>query len=444
MTDLAWTMEAIAQAVGGTVEGGSGAVIAGVTTDSRSVASGDLFVPVVGEHFDGHDFIEAAFAAGAAATIAEPGRTEAVPRIEVTDTAEALVDLAALRRSELDIPVIAITGSTGKTSTKDLLKAGIRGSWASPRSYNNEVGVPLTVLATPAEARALIVEVGSRGVGHIQWLARCVRPDVSIVTNLGVVHLETFGSEDGLADAKYELIDLLDAEGVAVIPADESRLMRDPDVHTVTFGQTSDADVQYVVEASNGSPYPTVALTADGVTRRVTLSMAGAHQAANAAAAFTAARAIHRDLDEFVAQMGEATGSDWRMDVHAGRYTVINDAYNANPQSVEAALRTLAAMDGRSIAVLGPMAELGAVCEREHRRMGALAVELGISELIVVGADHGYALGAGDLARNVTDSEQAADTLAQTVRDDDVVLVKASRSAALEQLAIRLIKEAST
>jgi UDP-N-acetylmuramoyl-tripeptide--D-alanyl-D-alanine ligase len=443
VTNIRWTLAAVADAVGGSVFGDPATEVTGVSTDSRSVVAHDLFVPVVGERFDGHDFIDVALEAGAAATLSVPGGTDRTPRIEVRDVAEALVACAALRRTELDMPVVAITGSTGKTSTKDLLHAGIPGSWASPKSYNNEVGVPLTVLATPSDATALIVEVGSRGVGHIQWLARCVRPDVAIVTNLGVVHLETFGSEEGLADAKYELIELLTDKGVAVIPSDEPRLVRDRDVATVRFGTAPDVDVQFNVVASDASAYPTIAITADGVTRTTTLSMAGNHQAANAAAAFGAARAIGTDLDEFMEHMGNATGSAWRMDIRPGRFTVVNDAYNANPQSVAAALRTVSEMGGRTIVVLGPMAELGSVCEREHRRMGELAVELGIDDLIVVGVDHGYALGARGLARNVTDSEMALDTLSRTVRDGDVVLVKASRSSALEQLAIRLIKEAS-
>jgi UDP-N-acetylmuramoyl-tripeptide--D-alanyl-D-alanine ligase len=172
--------------------------------------------------------------------------------------------------------------------------------------------------------------------------------------------------------------------------------------------------------------------------------MAGAHQAANAAAALGAAVAAGFDAGTTVANMAAATGSDWRMDVHPGRFTVVNDAYNANPQSVDAALRAVARMEGRSVAVLGPMAELGSVCEREHRRMGELAQALGFDELLVVGVDHGYALGAPGLVRNATDSEDAADTLYRTLRPGDVVLVKASRSAGLEQLAIALIKDASS
>ncbi len=443
MSNFTWTVDSAAQAIGGTVIGDGSVLVTGVTTDSRSVTRGDLFVPVVGERFDGHDFIVPALASGASATVSEPGRSDATPRIEVSDVAEALVDLAAKRRRELSIPVVAITGSTGKTSTKDLLAAGIVDAWASPRSYNNEVGVPLTVLGTPPNASVLIIEVGSRGAGHIQWLARCINPDVSIVTNLGVVHLETFGSKDGLADAKYELVELLTDDGVAVVPADEPRLRRDDGVQTITFGSAPDADVMVAVVESDAMGRPKVAVDVAGQHVVATLSMSGRHQAENAAAAVGAAVALGLNIESFVESMAKAAGSPWRMDVHPGRFTVVNDAYNANPRSVAAALRTVAGMEGRSVAVLGPMAELGSACESEHSKMGALAAELGFSQVIVVGVDHGYALGAPELISNATDVSDAVDTLADTLQPGDVVLVKASRSAGLEQLALKLIKDAA-
>jgi len=443
MNGIDWDLATIATALGGTVHGLRETYVSGVSTDTRSLVAGDLYVPVKGERFDGHDFVPKAFAAGASATVCETGRSDRTPRIEVSDVAEALVDLAALRRSELTMPVVALTGSTGKTSTKDLLHAAIPGSWASPKSYNNEVGVPLTILGTPSDATALIVEVGSRGTGHIQWLARCVAPDVAIVTNLGVVHLETFGSEQGLADAKYELIEMLGTDGIAIVPADEPRLVRSDELRSIRFGRRDGADVVVDVIDLDPSGRPKVAIAAGEESFVVRLSMAGEHQADNAAAAVGVAVALDLDLALFIENMAVATGSAWRMDVHPGVFTVVNDAYNANPQSVAAALRTVAQMSGRKIAVLGPMAELGPVCEREHREMGSLAAQLGFDELLVVGADHGYALGAPGLARNAVDSDDAAHTLSQTVLPGDVVLVKASRSAGLEQLAIHLVKEAS-
>lgn len=439
--DLGWSLSEVAEAVGGRLVGEDRRV-GFVTTDSREGCDGALFVALEGERFDGHDFATATIEAGAAGVVVRNGWSAAEPRIEVEDTLNALLDLGVKRRGELSMPVIAITGSTGKTSTKDLLAAGIDGSWASPRSYNNEIGVPITVLATPSDASVLILEVGSRGPGHIRSLARAVRPDVSIITNLGVVHLETFGTEAGLADAKYELVEMLGPDGTAVLPADEARLLREGIPHLVTFGESEgDVSVSSITLSDEGRP--SFELANGGAIHAVSLSVAGSHQALNAAAAAGAASALGLDLGEFTRRIGSTTGSDWRMDVHVGEMTVVNDAYNANPQSVEAALRTVAAMPGnRHIAVLGTMSELGSVCEIEHRRMGEVAREVGIDHLIVVGPDHGYAMGAGGLVANAAGLQEAADTLHRISEPGDVVLIKASRSAGLERLALDLVQEA--
>jgi UDP-N-acetylmuramoyl-tripeptide--D-alanyl-D-alanine ligase len=443
---LGWTAMSIADQLGGALIESASAPVAAMTVsrvsiDSRELEAGDLFVAIRGEQFDGHTFAGDALAAGATVVVVEKGRSDVVPRIEVVNTSTALRDLASRRRSELTMPVVAITGSTGKTTTKDLIHAGIEGSWASPRSYNNEVGVPLTVLGTPQEATALVLEVGSRGKGHIRWLGDVIRPDVSVVTNLGVVHLATFGSTSGLADAKYEIVELLGSDGVAVLPVDESRLHRSDDVARVTFGSSSAADVWHRDLTMDEDGRPSFTIETGSASFPVSLSVAGAHQAANAAAATAAALALGLEPEPFIRRMEAATGSDWRMEVHRGRVTVVNDAYNANPQSMASALTTVAGMGGRSIAVIGVMAELGSVCQTEHRRMGQLAEELGFSTVIVVGEDHGYAVGAPGLVVQTAGFEDAMRTLDDTVQPGDVVLVKASRSAGLEQLAAKLIKE---
>lgn len=441
---LGWDLPDIAAAVGGRLIG-TPTVIERVSTDSREQLDGALFVAIRGQIFDGHDYARAALEGGASAALAEANAGLSVePRIEVTDTGDALLALAAKRRAELTMPVVAITGSTGKTSTKDLISAGIEGCWASPRSFNNEIGVPLTVLSTPDDATALVLEVGSRGGGHITWLTDAIAPDIAVVTNLGVVHLETFGSEAGLADAKYELIHMLDAEGTAVVPSDEPRLLRDHAADRITFGSEA-GDVRYGHVELDARGRPSFVIYIAGRAIPIELEIVGAHQAPNAAAAMGVALALGLDLDDFANRLGRTTGSAWRMDVHTGRFTVVNDAYNANPQSVEAALRTVVAMGGRrAIAVLGPMAELGSVCEREHCRIGELARDLGVDELVVVGADHGYVLGADGLVRNAADLEDAADILHAIAEPGDVVLVKASRSAGLERLAIALAEDAAT
>jgi UDP-N-acetylmuramoyl-tripeptide--D-alanyl-D-alanine ligase len=441
---LGWSLIDIAEAVSGTLVGESSALIDTVATDSREAVDGALFVALTGETFDGHSFAVEALESGAVAAVVErDAGITATPRIEVESTGDALARLAVKRRDELSIPVVAITGSTGKTSTKDLLSAGLDGSWVSPRSFNNEIGVPLTVLSTPSDASVLVVEVGSRGRGHIEWLAPMIRPDISVVTNLGVVHLETFGSLSGLADAKYELVEALSDDGVAILPYGEGSLARGGPHCTITFGDTG-ADVEVSDVSIDELGRPSFLIAMDQSEYRVTLSLSGAHHGMNAAAAIAVAHALGEDVEAFISRLGEATGSAWRMETHQGIYTVVNDAYNANPQSVESALRTVAAMPGRHVAVLGVMAELGPVCEQEHVRLGELAQELGFAELVVVGSDHGYAVGFGAEALKVTDIGEAADTLASIVQPGDVVLVKASRSASLERLAHWLIEDAAS
>ena len=438
--DLGWTLQEAAGAAAGTLVGADAPVRA-VTTDSRAAHPGDLFVALTGERFDGHAFTEAAHEAGVAAVMVDAHRGVAGrPRIEVADTSTALRDLAVYRRRQLDLPTVAITGSSGKTSTKDLLASILDGSWASPRSYNNEVGVPLTVLGTPRGATALVLEVGSRGKGHIAWLMPAVRPDVAVVTNLGVVHLETFGTEEGLADAKFELVESLDDTGTAVIPVDEPRLHRPHRGDTLTFGLSrGDVAVHDLTLDQWGRASFTLA-TPTG-TQAARLGIAGAHQALNAAAAVAAGLALGRSLDSLTGGLERAVASPWRMEIHRGAYTVVNDAYNANPDSVEAALRTVIRLPGRPVAVLGHMAELGPVEEAEHLRIGALAAELGFAEVIVVGHDPGIARGAGTVATTVDDPAEAPAAVKRRLRPGDTVLVKASRAVGLERLAQDLIEE---
>lgn len=431
----------LADSLGLVVHGDGGVVIERVTTDSREARPGDLFVAVAGEAFDGNSFVEAALDAGASAVVTSREDLTGVSRLVVADTLRTLRDLAAIARGELAIPVIAITGSSGKTSTKDLLAGALPNAWVSPRSFNNEIGVPLTVLATPPDADFLVAEVGSRGRGHITYLMPAVLPDVSIITNLGVVHLETFGTTDDLADAKYELVEALEDNGTAILPAGDSRLHRHHPGRTLTFGPEEHADVLVGAVSINELGYPSFELTYREHTATVTLAVAGAHQALNAAAAVAAGIALGVDFGDLIDGIQTATGSQWRMEIHRGRFTVVNDAYNANPDSVEAAMKTVAEMPGRHIAVLGTMAELGPLEQSEHERIGRLAADLGFATVITVGDEPGIAKAAGPIARNVADADAAYDVVSRMVGDNDVVLVKASRAVGLEQLALRLAAE---
>jgi len=437
---LRWTLGDVAETTAGQVVGDPATPVSSVTTDSRSVPEASLFVALRGDHFDGHAFTADAHAAGAGAVLVERPDGSG-PCVVVADTGLALRDLAAARRHEIDVPVVAVTGSTGKTTTKDLLLAALPGAWGSPRSFNNEIGVPLTVLATPAAATHLVLEVGSRGGGHISWLGQAIRPDVAVITNLGVVHLETFGSLEALADAKWELIELLGPRGIAVLPADEEQLQRPGPGRVVRFGRdVGDVTVKDVTLDDVGRP--SFKLVTRLGARAVTMPIAGRHQALNAAAATAAALEVGAGLDAIVAGLEHATASAWRMEVHPGRFTVVNDAYNANPQSVAGALETVAAMPGRHVAVLGEMAELGPVAAEEHARVGRLVRELGFISLVAVGSPYGLAAAAGDIAIEAEDADAAYDAVSATVDQGDVVLVKASRAVGLEHLAARLIEEA--
>jgi UDP-N-acetylmuramoyl-tripeptide--D-alanyl-D-alanine ligase len=438
---LDWTLATVAASTGGVVDGDPSMRIHSVSTDSRSIVPGALFVAFRGEHHDGHDFAATAMAAGAVAGVVGRGAgLDILPRVEVDDTGEALIDLAAHRRIELTARVAAVTGSTGKTSTKNLLAAALPGSWSSPRSFNNEVGVPITVLTAPSDVESLVVEVGSRGLGHIRRLAPAVMPDVAVITNLGVVHLETFGTRDAIADGKYELVEALGEGGVAVMPDDEPRLARPHPGPTITFGYGAEADVRVTDIELDERGRPRFRLHAGDSSVPVELSMSGVHNALNAAAAAAAALAFGHRLDEVAGRFAGVAGSPWRMEVHEGRITVVNDAYNANPDSVLAAMETVAAMPGPHIAVLGEMAELGHVSDEEHGRVGRAARELGFA-VITVGRDHGLADAAG--GRNVADQDEAVRIVSDEADDGSVVLVKGSRAVGLERLAGRLIEEAT-
>jgi UDP-N-acetylmuramoyl-tripeptide--D-alanyl-D-alanine ligase len=436
---MMWSTERIAEITGGTAVGDG--KVTGISTDTRSLEPGALFVALRGETFDGHDFLSAAMEAGAGAVLVDTS-VPISPRIEVADTLLALRAIAAdYRRALTASRVVGITGSTGKTSCKDLLASALGvGTWASPKSFNNEVGVPLTVLSAPEDSEILVLEVGSRGVGHIRDLIGVVRPDIAVITGIGASHLATLGDVDTVRHAKWELVEGLSPGGIAVLPAEDDTLaewaVRDG-VAVRSFGAGGDVRIEDL--ELDDMARPSFALEAAGERVRLKLSMAGAHQARNAAAAAAAGLSLGRALPDLAAGLELAEGSRWRMEVVPGAYTVVNDAYNANPDSMAAALRSVAAMPGRHLAVLGLMAELGEAAPAEHRTIGRLARRLGFAAVVVVGEDPGIAEGAGDIVRSVPDADAARLVVAEMVDDGDVVLVKASRSVGLEGLAGELV-----
>ncbi|MEY2422522.1 MAG: UDP-N-acetylmuramoyl-tripeptide--D-alanyl-D-alanine ligase [Acidimicrobiaceae bacterium] len=445
----------VARAVGGDLQTGNlvdkgqtGDVqIDGVAIDSRVVAAGQLFVPIVAER-DGHEFVPAAIAAGAAAYLTSEADIPIdgkVAAIVVDDTARALLALGEHARSRIGGRVVGITGSVGKTTVKDLTAAALATQLsvhASPRSFNNELGVPLTLANSPDGVEAVVVEMGARGRGHIAKLCAIARPTVGVVTTVALAHAEMFGTVEDVAAAKGELVEALPSSGTAVLNGDHplvAAMAARTAARVVTFGVEGHHDVTASMITIDDDLRASFRLHSPWGDADVRLEVRGAHQVMNALAAAAAASACGVSVDAVANGLASATLSPWRMDLQrtARGALVLNDAYNANPTSMEAALRALAALPARRrIAVVGPMAELGPAGPEEHRRMAQFARDLGI-ELIAVGtADYGIA--------PVDDVDDALLELADLadLADGDAVLVKGSRVAGLEALAARLLSRA--
>nr|WP_221203336.1 UDP-N-acetylmuramoyl-tripeptide--D-alanyl-D-alanine ligase [Modestobacter versicolor] len=459
----------VAEAVGGELSGDGSAVVTGsVLVDSRALGAGDLFVALPGERVDGADYVPAAAAAGAVGALTTRP-DPALPCVVVPDPVAALGLLAAAvhrQLAEAGLVTVGITGSSGKTSTKDLLGQVLAaaGPTVSPQgSFNNDIGLPLTVLTAGTGTRYLVLEMGSRGPGHIARLCRIARPDIGVVLNVGSAHLGEFGSAEVIATSKGELVEALPAEGTAVLNADDHRVIGMAPrtaARVVTTGLGEDADVRATGVELDDAARPVFTLVAGGEEHPVALQVVGAHQVPNALSAAAAALAAGMAPAAVAAALSAAEPrSRWRMEVsrRPDGLTVVNDAYNANPESMRAALEALVRLPGRRrVAVLGAMGELGPGADAAHARLGRDAVRAGVDLLVSVGPDaigvHTGALaelsagGAGpsegralDSVQHVPDREAARRLLTDALGADDVVLVKASRSYGLEQLAADLL-----
>ena len=443
----------VAAAVGGSMAGPD-VEVTGVATDSRAAGQGVLFVARAGESTDGHRFVPDAFAAGASAAMVAhvDGDDPARSYVVVDDPGRALLDLAKDERGSLHATVVGITGSTGKTCTKDLTAAVLRARYevvASPASFNNEVGMPLTLLSAGPDTDVLVLEMGSRGIGHIRDLCEVARPDAGIVTNVGIAHLGLFGSRENIVTAKAELVEALPPSGVALLNADDPVVAgyrdRTP-ARVLTWGVGPAADVRADGVELDRDARASFTLMAAGLRERVELPVPGEHMVANALAAAACGVALGVSPGEIAAALKDARVSGWRMETFetADGVRVVNDAYNANPTSMAAALKAARWMSrgGRCVAVLGGMAELGDAAPEEHDHVGELVARLGIEELIVIGADAAPIARAAvregmepEHVRQVPDRDAALDAVRAVVREGDLVLVKASRVNGLERLA---------
>lgn len=455
------TLAEVAAVTGGSVapEDADRRVVA-VTVDSRQVREDDLFVALPGEHRHGRDFVDDALRSGAAGYLAASAVDGMPGAVVVDDPVRALLMLAAEVRRRVAPAVVAVTGSVGKTTTKDLIAAAAHPQWrtvAAPASYNNEIGVPLTLLALEAGTELVVTELGARGLGHIRRLAPVVAPDVGVVTAVAEAHLERFGDVETVARAKAELVEALAPDGTAVLNADDPRV-------AAMAGRTAATVVTYGLAGAQDRPPPDVSghdVRLDAMGRAsfrartpwgeaaVRLPVAGAHQVHNALAALAAVGSLGGDITAAAGALARASVAPWRAEVcRAGGVVILNDAYNANPRSVVAALDTLVRIrrDGRTWAVLGEMAELGQASASAHDQVGRECARRGVDRLVVVGDNaRRIRLGAGlegfpdARVTTVADAAAAAEMLREQVQPGDVVLVKASRVAGLEQVAAGLM-----
>jgi UDP-N-acetylmuramoyl-tripeptide--D-alanyl-D-alanine ligase len=450
------TLDEVAEATGARLLGGDGGTtVAAVSTDSRHLEPGALFVALRGEQADGHDHAPGAVEVGSGALLVQRELELDVPQLVVADTWQALAALAGEVRRRVDPVAVAITGSVGKTTVKDLTAAALssdRRTVAAKGSFNNELGVPLTLLRLEEDSEVLVTEIGARHVGDIATLAPLVAPDVSVVTAVAGVHLEVFGTIEDVAVAKGELVDALGPDGTAILNHADPRVAamaaRAPNVIRVALDDPA-ADVHArAVTLDRHARASATAVTPWGEVP-LRLPIAGRHHVGNALFALAVAGHLGSDLAAAAAAIEDAPVSPWRGEVtEAGGVVVLNDAYNANPTSVAAALESLVAVErtGRTWAVLGVMAEIGATHEAEHEAVGGRVQRLGVDELLVVGSE---AAGIADGARSaggatrvtpVPDAPAALRHLLPRVAPGDVVLVKASRVGGLEAVASGLVQ----
>lgn len=429
---------------------GESVSINGVSIDTRTLNPGDLYVAIVGERFNGHEFVQAAKDAGAAAIMVHEEVQSDIAQLKVADTQAALGQLGKFWAKRFGIPTIAITGSNGKTTVKEIITSilqQIGPVLATRGNLNNELGVPLTLLGMRKEHLYAVVEMGANHAGEIARLVALAEPDVAVVTNIGTAHLEGFGSVQGIAKAKSEIYAGLKADGYGVINADDAYadLMRAAceHCHTREFGRSDTADVR-------GLPGQQLAITSMGRQLSPRFRLAGEHNVMNALAAVAAVQSLDVQADSILRGLEAVSAVPGRLEKKSGAKgsLIIDDSYNANPDSVRSAIKVLAGYQGRRHLVLGDMAELGPDAVNFHCTIGKFAREQGIDGLWTTGELSAAAQAAFNTDGAVAEQEKGAhfahqdllvNALSSQLADDVTVLVKGSRSAGMEQVVKLLL-----
>jgi UDP-N-acetylmuramoyl-tripeptide--D-alanyl-D-alanine ligase len=445
------TLSQIAQLAGASLSSGDGTVVINkISTDSRTIKPGELFVALRGENFEGHDFVDAGAKAGATGALVDLNWTGRIPNnfalLRATDTLQSYQTLAANYRRSVALKVLAITGSNGKTSTKDFAASVLARRFRVTKTegnFNNHVGLPRTILEATSEDEVAVWEIGMNHPGEVAALSKIAAPDVAIITNIGVAHIEFMGSREAIATEKGALAEAVGPQGTVILNADDpfSEGIAARTRAKVVFAGTTGGGVQAIEirQSADGSEFT---ITEGAHRCRAQLPVAGSHMVQNALLAVAAGRTFGLSIEECSAGLAAAPLTKARLQIkEIGGVQFLDDSYNANPDSMKAALRTLVELDteGKRIAVLGEMRELGAESERGHREVGETAATLGVDQLITIGdAAELIAQGARtaglDKVSSVRSTHEAADLLGKIGVPGDLVLIKGSRAARTEEV----------
>jgi UDP-N-acetylmuramoyl-tripeptide--D-alanyl-D-alanine ligase len=444
------SLDEIASAANGQLVGPA-SLIGSISTDTRKLKPRSLFIAIKGENHDGHDHVAAAIANGAAAAMVHQDLStpNGFTLIKVDDTRRAMGRLANFVRRRLPCAVIGVAGSNGKTGTKHLINAALAGKLrgsTSPKSFNNDIGVPLTIFDADPSHDYVVLEMGTNHPGEILNLTNIAEPNIAVITSIGAEHLEFLGDLDGVRRENAAIIQGMKPDGLLVINGDDDGLQNAVagfPGRTITFGFNSENQLRVTdfFATENG-----IQFRANGVGPMFTVPLLGRHAASNALAAVAVARHLGVDDATIAAGLARSTGPEWRLQIQkAGGVTILNDAYNANPHSMRAALETLRDMKatGRKIAILGDMRELGATADFHHREMGQFAAGCGLEALWCVGEKADLIAESATVSpdiRRFADAAECAATVASLLQNGDLVLLKASRGIGLEAVAEAIAK----
>lgn len=434
------------------LSGDAGISFPGISIDSRKVKEGELFIPIAGQRYDGHDFISNSLDKGAAGVLTqkdtEPYGSKCI--IKVQDTLKALGDITAYYRQKFSIPFIGITGSVGKTGTKDMIAEVLSRKYnvlKTEGNYNNEIGLPLTLLNMDTPHEVAVVEMGMSGFGEIRRLSSILKPDIAVITNIGVSHMEKLGSRQNILKAKLEILEGLDKNGLLILNGDDKLLYGLKNLlefKTVFYGMEEGVSYQVYNIKSQGEQGIYFEITIDGRDYKVHIPVPGVHNVYNALAAIAVGVELKVPVELIIDGIGKFNPGEMRLNIISSKcLKIIDDCYNASPQSMEAAIGVLSeiGINSRKIAVLGGMLELGGLSCKAHFDVGKFAVSKGIDYIITVGEDgKNIALGAvnaGADTRKVKsfgNNSETVDYLKGTVKNGDIILIKGSRGMKMEEI----------